>query len=78
MRVVVILAWVAAVALLVLPLLKGRVLQPRTRTTTDVLVKDPVCQTYIVRSRAVAVTHAGTVRHFCSSRCAERFALDRR
>jgi YHS domain-containing protein len=41
----------------------------------DELVKDPVCQTYIVRSRAVTVSQGGRARYFCSRRCAERFAL---
>jgi YHS domain-containing protein len=42
--------------------------------TTDELVKDPVCQTYIVRSRAVSRETAGGPRYFCSPACAARFA----
>ena len=42
----------------------------------DELVKDPVCGTYIVRSRAVrgAVPHL----HFCSRECARRYATETR
>lgn len=36
------------------------------------LVKDPVCQTYVMRSRAVHVA-AGSP-YFCSKACAERWA----
>ena len=40
------------------------------RALPDELVKDPVCQTYIVKSRAVRRTDAGRVRYFCSEQCA--------
>jgi YHS domain-containing protein len=40
----------------------------------DELVKDPVCQTYVLRSRAVTAEVDGTVTHFCSRECATRFA----
>src|SRR4029453_5591327 len=39
-------------------------------TVRDELVKDPVCQTYIVKSRAVRRADAGGVRYFCSEQCA--------
>ncbi len=40
------------------------------RALGDELVKDPVCQTYIVKSRAVRRVDAGRVRYFCSEQCA--------
>jgi YHS domain-containing protein len=37
------------------------------------MVRDPVCGTYVVPSRAVtARTHAG-VQHFCSDTCRQKF-----
>ena len=42
------------------------------------LVKDPVCNTYIVLSRAVTSEVDGTVTHFCSRECAARFARGER
>jgi YHS domain-containing protein len=78
MRAIMILAWLAALVLLVRPWLKPRPMPPRQRAGADELVKDPVCNTYVVRSRAVTVTDAGVPRYFCSARCAEQFALDRR
>jgi YHS domain-containing protein len=42
------------------------------------LVKDPVCNTYIVMSRAVTSEVGGTVTHFCSRECAARFARGER
>ena len=72
-----ILAWLAAVAILLLPWLRSRPTPPRPRAALDELVKDPVCQTYVVRSRAVTRSHAGVPRYFCSVRCADQYALDR-
>jgi len=42
-------------------------------TRRDELVKDPVCQTYVVLSRAVTAEVDGQVAHFCSRECAARF-----
>lgn len=44
--------------------------QPRTR---DELVKDPVCQTYVVMSRAIRSEAGGAPLFFCSRECAARF-----
>ena len=54
MRVVVILLWVLILVAVLLPLLR-RALAARSRPAAlpDELVKDPVCQTYVLRSRAV-------------------------
>ena len=51
---------------------------PARRTQRDELVKDPVCQTYVVLSRAVTAEMDGTVTHFCSRECAARFAREER
>ncbi|MBI3030053.1 MAG: YHS domain-containing protein [Candidatus Rokubacteria bacterium] len=54
-----------------------RVLLPpagRPRAIRDELVKDPVCQTYVLRSRAVSREAGGTTHYFCSRECAERFS----
>ncbi|HET6367274.1 MAG TPA: hypothetical protein VFG27_08615 [Pseudomonadales bacterium] len=39
----------------------------------DELVKDPVCQTYVVRSRAIRNEAGGRSVYFCSPLCAEQF-----
>lgn len=44
--------------------------RPRTR---DELVKDPVCQTYVVMSRAIRSEAGGAPLFFCSRECAARF-----
>jgi hypothetical protein len=44
--------------------------RPARRAIPDELVKDPVCQTYIVKSRAVRRAGPGHVRYFCSEQCA--------
>jgi YHS domain-containing protein len=51
---------------------------PARGSRRDELVKDPVCQTYVVLSRAVTAEVDGTVTHFCSRECAARFARGER
>jgi YHS domain-containing protein len=40
----------------------------------DELVKDPVCHTYVVRSRAVIGRGAAGAAYFCSTDCARRYS----
>ena len=74
MRVVLILFWLAAALALLAPVLRRLTQRPlgARAALTDELVKDPVCQTYIVKSRAVRRTESGQVRYFCSEQCARR------
>jgi YHS domain-containing protein len=39
----------------------------------DELVKDPVCQTYVVMSRALRSEVGGTIVHFCSRECQDKY-----
>jgi len=39
----------------------------------DELVKDPVCQTYVLMSRAIREEAGGAPAYFCSRECADRF-----
>jgi hypothetical protein len=76
MRAFQLLAWVVALGMLLLPWLRRNPL-PAGRsvpTPTDELVKDPVCQTYVVRSRAVSRPGPEGPRYFCSDACARRDA----
>lgn len=73
MRVAVFLVWVLAFVAMLAPFLRRGTLGGRAdapRALRDELVKDPVCQTYVVRSRAVS---RGDVA-FCSVECASRYA----
>jgi hypothetical protein len=73
-RLVMIAAWIALLIIALIPLLRRyRLPGGRGRVSSDELVKDPVCQTYIVRSRAVRRETASGLRHFCSAECAGRF-----
>ena len=75
MRVVLLLALVAFVVIVLLPLLRrplGRGAR-RPVAVSDELVKDPVCQTYVVRSRAVRGGAAEGAPYFCSEECARRY-----
>jgi YHS domain-containing protein len=73
-RLAILAFWIAIVLLALVPLLRRRsTTRPRRRITSDELVKDPVCGTYIVRSRAVSRPAADGSRYFCSAECAGRF-----
>ena len=75
MRLAILGLWIAIIAMALLPLLRRRRTGagPRSRIASDELVKDPVCGTYIVRSRAVSRPAAEGPRYFCSAECAGRF-----
>ena len=75
MRLLPIILWVAVTVVLLLPLLR-RVLRPAARPSRalpDELVKDPVCQTYVLMSRAIRSEAGGAPLFFCSRECAARF-----
>lgn len=74
MRLAILALWIAIAVVVLLPFLRRRRLpRPPRPVLSDELVKDPVCQTYVVRSRAVSRETAGGARYFCSAECARRF-----
>ena len=74
MRLAMLAAWAVLLVLVLIPLLRRyRLPGVSGRVGGDELVKDPVCQTYVVRSRAVSRETASGLRHFCSAECAGRF-----
>ena len=65
---------IVIVVLLVLPFVMRR-LPPRPRAVIpDELVKDPICQTYVLRSRAITSSSASGPPFFCSAECARRYS----
>jgi hypothetical protein len=73
MRVAAFLVWVVAFVAALVPLLRRGTMSGGAgtpRALRDELVKDPVCQTYVVRSRAVS---RGDLA-FCRTECASRYA----
>ena len=76
MRVVLLLLVVFIVVALVLPLLRRPAMRSRRAPSAldDELVKDPVCQTYVVRSRAVSGHGPDGSPYFCSTDCARRYS----
>jgi YHS domain-containing protein len=73
-RLVILGLWIAVVIVALLPLLRRRPRpESRARMSSDELVKDPVCGTYVVRSRAVSRPAADGSLYFCSADCAGRF-----
>ena len=77
MRVALILLWGLLLAMVFLALRPRHRLENRRRSLPDELVKDPVCQAYILRSRAVVREDNGVLRHFCGPECARQFAHSR-
>ena len=75
MRVVVLLAVVLFLLFVLLPLLRRPLARGARRpiSTTDELVKDPVCHTYVVRSRAVRGRGGADTPYCCSEECARRY-----
>jgi YHS domain-containing protein len=74
-RAVQFLLLVLVVVLLVLPFVMRRRTPARPRPALpDELVKDPVCQTYVLRSRAVTGASSSGPPFFCSAECARRYA----
>jgi YHS domain-containing protein len=47
--------------------------RPLDRGEPDVLVQDPVCQTFIPRKEALKAEKDGKVYFFCSEGCLKRF-----
>jgi YHS domain-containing protein len=75
MRALVLLVLIAVVVLVVARLpaaWRARLPSPSPRAR-DELVKDPVCQTYVVMSRAIRSEAGGVPLFFCSRECAARF-----
>jgi hypothetical protein len=75
MRAIQLVVWIAALVMIFLPFLRRPLPAARSGPgPTDELVKDPVCQTYVVRSRAVTRPGPEGPRYFCSDACARRDA----
>jgi hypothetical protein len=75
MRAIQIVVWLAALVMVCLPWLRRPQSSSRTiPTPTDELVKDPICQTYVARSRAITRRGPEGPRYFCSDACARRDA----
>jgi YHS domain-containing protein len=74
MRLAVILVWGLAVVGLVYLWMRRSLPRPRPPAARfDELVKDPVCLTYVSRSRAVKHADATGLHYFCSTECARRY-----
>ena len=80
MRGLLVLAALAVLVLTVWPLVRSALARMSSARAVegvgphDELVKDPVCGTYIVRSRAIRDESGGRSVYFCGPRCAAQFS----
>ncbi len=51
---------------------RPRPARPRPPRAIEDLVQDPVCHTYVPRSRAVSARLAGREEYFCSATCRDK------
>jgi YHS domain-containing protein len=80
MRWLVFLALAVLIIVMILPRLAawtGRAPADRA-SRRDELVKDPVCQTYVVMSRAIRSEVGGSTIHFCSRECRDKYGRGER
>jgi YHS domain-containing protein len=80
-----IILWIILVALviraigrLIAGISRGLGEAPKRPRNPVALARDPVCGTYVVPGRALAVRDGALVRYFCSERCREAFAREPR
>ena len=74
MRVVLLLLVAVFIVVVLVPLLRRSLAEARRpQAPRDELVKDPVCHTYVVRSRAVTGRGLEGAPYFCSVDCARRY-----
>lgn len=80
MRLLVFLALAVLVIVVLLPRVSAWTRRMSTDRTArrDELVKDPVCQTYVVMSRAIRSEVGGATVHFCSRECRDKYARGER
>ena len=49
--------------------------RPARPAGLDELVKDPICETYIPRRKAISRGAGPALRYFCSAACADKYAM---
>ncbi len=78
MRLALFLIWAAIAVAVLWPLVWPKPVrrQPLDHPIDDELVKDPVCQTYVLRSRSVQRMTGVGPRYFCSAECARRYVTE--
>lgn len=47
--------------------------RPRREVQSVPLVRDPVCGTYVVKEKALAVKQGDTIEYFCSEQCRDQY-----
>lgn len=79
MRGLLIVAFLVLALALLLPVLRSLGRRPAAvESHRGELVKDPLCQTYVVSSRAITRDIDGALTYFCSVECAARYARGER
>jgi YHS domain-containing protein len=79
LRIILVVLIIRALWRLLLGVSRGFAETPDPRRNRAVaLARDPICGTYVVPERALAVRDGALVRYFCSERCRDAFAREPR
>jgi YHS domain-containing protein len=78
LRILLVVLIIRALWRLILGISQGLKSSEPRREGAVALVRDPICGTYVVPGRALAVRDGALVRYFCSERCREAFAREPR
>lgn len=79
LRIILIIVVVRALWRLIEGISRGLSEKPDPRQKRAVaLARDPICGTYVVPGRALAMRDGALVRYFCSERCRDAFAREPR
>jgi len=44
--------------------------------SSQIMVKDEICQTYLPQDEALSLTYQGKTHYFCSEKCRQRFLTE--
>ena len=69
MRLAILGVWIVVLFAVLVPLLRRTATPGPRRIASDELVKDPVCGTYVVPSKALTASRDNQTAWFCSPEC---------
>lgn len=56
--------------------IQSRSKRPSTAVSSQIMVKDEVCQTYLPQDEALSLNFQGKTYYFCSEKCRQKFLTE--